>query len=204
MIRELKPAESLPLQKCNIRLHSEIVKILFENKRFIKNIFSNLKGLYGITHLGMVCIDPSQELVAFSTTPNIEYNLFNQKLWLEDHCFNLDCFYKNSSLWWDYQNEKIEKIKLKNNGLTIGMAIYRPINNFDFIYSFATNEKIEGLHQFYSDNLLNLIDVGDYFYKSLRELYSNYSLKHLPPDLNAFNSKATRFNTQPFLRLVQV
>jgi hypothetical protein len=82
------------------------------------------------------------------------------------------------------------------------MTIYRPIGNFSFMYSFATNEKEQGLRQFYIDNLFGLIDMGDYFYKSLRELYSSYSLKHLPPNLNEFSSRATGLSIRPFLRLI--
>ena len=70
------------------------------------------------------------------------------------------------------------------------------------MYSFATDENVKGLRQYYTDNLFGLIDMGDYFYKSLRELYSRYSLKHVPPDLNEFNTKATGLNIRPFLRLV--
>lgn len=203
MMYELKQANCSPGKENQIKLHPEVIEILFENRRLINNVFSNLKGLHGITHMGMACIDPSNELIAFSTTPNIEHNLFNQHLWLEDHCFNLDIENKNSLAWWDYQNEKIEKYKLLNNRFTMGMTIYRPIGDFSFMYSFATNECAKGLHQYYIDNLFGLIDMGDYFYKSLRELYSRYSLKHVPPELNEFISKAVGLNIRPFLRLVQ-
>lgn len=203
MMYELKQVECTPCKKNNITLHPDVIAILFENRRHIKNVFSNLKGLHGITHMGISCIDPAHELIAFSATPNIEYNLFHQNLWLEDPCFAPNATDKNSLLWWDYQNEKIEKIKLRNNHFTTGLSIYRPVENFGFIYSFATDEKVEGLRQFYSDNLFSLIDMGDYFYKSLRELYSSYSLKHVPPHINAFNSKATGLSVRPFLRLVQ-
>lgn len=203
MMYELKQVDCSPIKEHQIKLHPEVIKILFENRRVIKSVFSNLKGLHGITHMGMACIDPSRELIAFSTTPSIEHNLFNQHLWLEDHCFNSDIGDKNSLLWWDYQNEKIEKFKLLNNRFTMGMTIYRPIGDFGFMYSFATDETVKGLRQYYTDNLFGLIDMGDYFYKSLRELYSHYSLKHVPPELNEFNSKATGLNIKPFLRLVR-
>lgn len=203
MMYELKQADCSPIKENLIKLHPEVIEILFENRRLIKNVFSNLKGLHGITHMGMACIDPSNELVAFSTTPNIEHNLFNQHLWLEDNCFNLNIENKNSLAWWNYQNEKIEKYKLLNNRFTMGMTIYRPIGDFSFMYSFATNECVKGLHQYYVDNLFGLIDMGDYFYKSLRELYSRYSLKHVPPELNEFGSKAVGLNTRPLLRLVR-
>ncbi|MFO3122370.1 hypothetical protein SCQ99_14760 [Legionella pneumophila serogroup 1] len=203
MMYELKQVECSPHKEHPIKLHPEVIEILFENSRHIKNVFSKLKGLHGITHMGMVCIDPSRELTAFSTTPSIEYNLFNQDLWLEDHCYHPGIETKNSLIWWDYANEKIERVKLRNNGFTIGMTIYRPIGDFVFLYSFATNERVSGLREYYSENLFSLIDIGDFFYKSLRELYSRYSLKHEPPELDEFNSKASGSNIRPFLRLVR-
>ena len=203
MMYEVKQqVEHVAGQKQKISLHPDAIEILFENRRLIKNVFLNLKGLYGITHMGMACIDPSHELIVFSTTPNIECNLIHQNLWAKDHCYTPDSSQKNALLWWDYQDENIEKIKLKNNRLTLGMTIFRPIGDFFFIYSFATNEAAEGLRQFYNDNLFGLIDMGDYFYKSLRELYSSYALNHVPPQLKEFNSKASALNIKPFLRLV--
>jgi hypothetical protein len=199
---ELKQAEN-SANKNNISLHPEIMEILFENSRYIKNVFSDLKGIHGIAYMGIVCINPIRELLAFSTNPNIEYNLFNQTLWVEDHCFNLNNKDKNSLIKWNYQNETIERIKLKNNHFTIGMSVYRPIGDFDFIYSFATNEKIKGLDKYYQENLFDLIDMGDYFYKSLRNLYGFYNPRYTLPDLKAFNSKAVGVNVKSFLKLVQ-
>jgi len=50
---ELKQVECQSNQKIKIKLHPEATEILFENRRYIKNVFSNLQGLYGITHMGM-------------------------------------------------------------------------------------------------------------------------------------------------------
>ncbi|HAT9646333.1 TPA: hypothetical protein JBD48_01135 [Legionella pneumophila subsp. pneumophila] len=203
MMYELKQVECLPTQKQAVKLHPEVIEILFENRRYVKNAFSNLKGLYGISHMAMTCIDPSQELIAFSTTPNIECNLIHQDLWGNDHCFIPEPEQKNRLIWWDYSCEKIEKIKLKNNQFSFGMTICRPVSNFFLMYSFATQEKGNDLRQCYNENLFGLIDMGDYFYRSLRDLYSSYALKHTPPKLSEFNSKASGLNIKPFLRVVQ-
>lgn len=122
---------------------------------------------------------------------------------MHDACFIPDTTLKNTLLWWDYQSEKIEKIKLGNNHFTLGMTIFRPVGNFCLVYSFATKEKHKGLRQFYNENLFGLIDMGDYFYKSTRDLYSTYTLSHTPPKLNEFNSKASGLSIKPFLRVLQ-
>jgi len=203
MIHELKPLEPLLQQKNNIQLHPEIIEILFENRRYIKNIFSDLNGLYDIAHIGLTCIDPSNECIVFSTTPNVEYNLISQNLWEYDHCFYPDPVEKNTLLWWDDGLEKIAKIKLENNQFTLGMSIVRPVDDFCFIYSFATKETYQDFRRYYSDHLFHLIDIGDYFYKSIRSLYATYNTNYPLPTLSQFNSKEAGRNIRSCLRLVK-
>lgn len=200
---ELKQVECLPTQEQVIKLHPDVLKILFNHRGEIKKAFSNLKGLHGISHMGIACIDPSNELIAFSTTPSIEYNLIHQHLWMHDHCFSPDKAPKNTLLWWDYELDKLEQIKLQNNRFTVGMTIVRPVGQFYLMYSFATQEKHKGLRQYYSENLFGLMDMGDYFFKSIRDVYGVYSQKHAPPQLSEFTSKASGLNIKPFLRVVR-
>lgn len=200
---ELKQVESLPTQEQSIKLHPNAIEILFNHRGEIKKAFSNLKGLHGISHMGIACIDPSNELVAFSTTPSIEYNLMHQNLWMHDHCFAADKGPKNTLLWWDYELEKLGQLKLLNNRFTVGMTICRPVGQFYLVYSFATQEKHKGLRQYYSENLFGLMDMGDYFFKSIRDVYGAYIQKHAPPQLSEFTSKASGLNIKPFLRVVR-
>ena len=203
MILELKLLEPLSQQKNNMTLHPEIIEILFENRRYIKNVFSDLNGLYDIAHIGLTCIDPSQECIVFSTTPNIEYNLIAQNFWLYDHCFYPDPVEKNTLLWWGDEHEKIAKIKLENNRFTLGMSIVRPVHDFCFIYSFATKETYQDFRRYYSEHLFHLIDIGDYFYKSIRSLYATYNRNYTPPPLFQLNSKEAGRNIRSCLRLVK-
>jgi hypothetical protein len=203
MMYESKKLECLSTQKQAITLHPEVIEILFENRPYVKKVFSNLRGLHGITHMAMACIDPSDELMVFSSTPTIEYNLIHQNLWVHDHAFVPEAELKNALLWWDYPHDKLEKIKLKHHHLTVGMTICRPIGDFRLVYSFATDEKYKNLRQYYTENLFGLIDMGDYFYKSLRERYNVYVTKHTPPNLSEFSSKASGLSIKPFLRVVQ-
>ena len=180
MILELKLLEPLSQQKNNMTLHPEIIEILFENRRYIKNVFSDLNGLY-----------------------DIEYNLIAQNFWLYDHCFYPDPVEKNTLLWWGDEHEKIAKIKLENNRFTLGMSIVRPVHDFCFISSFATKETYQDFRRYYSEHLFHLIDIGDYFYKSIRSLYATYNRNYTPPPLFQLNSKEAGRNIRSCLRLVK-
>ena len=117
MTNRLGLVEVSVLAQKQARLHSEIVTILFENRRYIKTIFLDIHGLYEIAHVGLTIIDPSADLVVFSSTPNIEYNLIQQNLWRNDPCFSPSIQNNHELSWWNDHKitSDLEKIKLKNN-----------------------------------------------------------------------------------------
>jgi hypothetical protein len=206
---KLKLVDSFSSNKTQIKLHPEILTILLENRRSIKNVFFDINGLYDISHMGISIIDPAHELIAFSSTPNIEYNLIHQNLWKHDHCFSPCLNNLNRISWWDIyekisdcDREEIEIIKLRNNKFSLGITISRQVNDFCFLYSYATRSKRNDLQEYYESNTFGLIDIGDYFYKSILDIYSSYSIKYKPPELGHLISKVSNVGSQPYLRLV--
>ncbi len=142
-------------------------------------------------------------MVVFSSTPNIEYNLIQQNLWKEDVCFLSSGHISNTLCWWDTGNhESIEKIKLKNNKFSVGMTIARHVDDFCLLYSYAARSKQNDLREYYTANIFGLIDIGDYFYKAMRDIYSSYSVKYTPPMLSSLISKASGMSIKPYLELV--
>ena len=130
MTTELKLLDPVVSKEIQTTLHPKILDILFEYRRDIKNIFLNINGHYDIAHIGITIIDPANEMIAFSSTPNIEYNLIHQHLWKRDHCFSPRPHHNNRISWWDTQIEEVDEIKLKNNKFTVGMTITRQVNGF--------------------------------------------------------------------------
>ena len=208
MIHRLKLVDTLVTKEKNTKLHPEILTILFENRRYIKNIFLDIHGLYEISHIGMTIITPFYEMVSFSSSPNIEYNLIQQNLWKDDSCFSPWMPNKDNFSWWDDHKitgdfEKVEKIKLKNNMFSFGMTICKQVNDFSLLYSYATRATRDDLREYYASHLLGLVDIGDYFYKSLRDIYASYDIKCTPPELNHLNSKMYATTIRPHLTLIR-
>ena len=202
MTTELKLLDTAVSREIQATLHPNILDILFEHRRYIKNVFLNINGLYDIVHIGITIIDPVNEIIAFSSTPNIEYNLIRQNLWKNDLCFTPQLQSNNRLSWWEMQIAEIDNIKLKNNKFTFGMTITRQINDFCLLYSFATRSKKIKLREYYEANIFGLIDIGDYFYKSVLDVYSPYSVKYTPPELGNLISKASVVNNRSYLKLV--
>lgn len=197
MIKKLKLIHSNQEKEGSISLYPGITDVLFEHRRYVKNIFLQIKGHYEIAYFGINIINPSNELVSFSSMPHIEYNLIRQGLWKHDPYFSSKKLSNNILHWWgDVSSEssfsdQINEIKLTSNHFKLGMSLSREIHGFHFIYSFATRSNKKHLKEYYHAQLFGLIDLGDYFCQAILKVYAEYCGNYSLPQLQQFNSKAS-------------
>jgi len=162
-----------------VTLHENIIDILFQHKEEIYIKFNDLLGIFLIDYIAIKIIDPNNELVIFSITPSVEYNLLVQGLWKYDHSFTMN-FQKNNVFYvWEkayyetYFNE-IKSIKEFKHGFTFGFNISKQIDSFHFTYSYATRSKNSKLYHYYHSHVNELSALGDYSYKLIRSIYAKY------------------------------
>jgi len=171
----------------NIRLHTDIINILFSHKKEVSNKFRDIKGLHCLDHIAINIVNPENEVVIFSFTPSIEYNLIIQGLWQYDITFCSNNYEDNTIIWWDKNSSdtdnEIRKIKETDHNFTLGFNINKKINGFKLIYSFATRNKDEYIRQYYTKIKQELVLFGDYCYKLINNLYLLYCSGHEPPVL---------------------
>ena len=184
------------LQDANTKatcIHPNIFDILFKHKSEISRKLSDLKGLYFIDHVALSFINPEREMVIFSTTPSVEFNLLAQGLWQFDKSFNPNSYRDQEILFWDkayshgYHHE-IKRIKETQHHFSLGFNVMRHINQFHFIYSFATRHTESDLHDYYQGLIPALLALGDYGYKQLQPIYQQYS-HHRSPMIEASRVK---------------
>ena len=208
MIKKLKLIHSNQEKEDAVSLYPSIIDALFEHRRYVKNIFLQIKGHYEVAYFGINIINPSNELVSFSSMPHIEYNLIRQGLWKYDTCFSSKKLSKNTLIFWDDMSEdnlfleQIKEIKLTSNHFKLGMTLSREINGFNFLYSYATSSSKKNLKEYYSAQIFGLIDIGDYFCNSVLNVYSEYCGSYSVPQLNQLNSKAPVPSLRSGLKLV--
>lgn len=65
MIERLKLINSTQAKRCSALLHPEVIVILFECRRQMRNIFLKINGLHDVSHFSTSIINPSNELVTF-------------------------------------------------------------------------------------------------------------------------------------------
>lgn len=61
------------------KLHHNILDILYEHRHYVIKLFREVIGFYEINHISLTLRTPLNEVVIFSMTPNIEYNLITQR-----------------------------------------------------------------------------------------------------------------------------
>lgn len=203
MILELKNDK-----KDRIHLHQNILNILFENKIYLKNLFSNVIGLFEVSYVSITIINPDEEAIIFSSMPSIQYNLISKGLWSHDNQ-RLMLKKKGLLVWWDEFHhfddisDQVMNIKKVKNNLTLGMDILRDAaEGFYVIYSFATSNKGENLKDHYLLNHNNLLSVGNYCFKLIRELYEYYYPHYKLPKLGVHAPWKKSHPNSPYLELV--
>jgi len=190
--------------KNNIVLHKNIMEILFKHKHEIFKRFSDIKGVFHIDHIAIKIINPANEMVIFSITPSVEYNLIAQELWRHDHDFLCNNYKLNKLYMWEESYSKryfseIKYIKELKHGFTFGFNIFKKYENFNLIYSFATRSQNNDLRQYYKNHTHEIIELGDYSYKLIHDIYIKYcQLEFAAP----FISDKKSFLKRPYLKLI--
>jgi hypothetical protein len=174
--------DQLTISEC-AKLHPKILDILFEHRREIAIKLSDIIGIHYIDHMAIIISNPKNEIVIFSKTPTIEYNLISSNLWLHDGAFSPQFFKKKSFFWWEeaYNSEyfeKIKNIKEQKHKYKLGFCLVRKINAFYIIYSFATRRAMIDSQSYYLSHKEDLLRMGDYCYRSIRNIYALYTTNH--------------------------
>lgn len=68
-------------------LHPNILEALFKHQSEVTLKLSNVRGLFKLEHVAMTILNPHDEIIVFSSTPAVEYNLIEKKLWQFDASF---------------------------------------------------------------------------------------------------------------------
>jgi len=78
------------------KLHPQALDIQFRHRKEISRRFSDVLGLFNIDHLTILIANPIHEILFFSTTPSIEFNLISSDLWPHDRCSSPIYYKKNT------------------------------------------------------------------------------------------------------------
>ena len=188
----------------NITLHNNTLDILFKHREEVQNRLIDMRGTFLIDHIAIKIINPNNEIVIFSMTPSVEYNLIVQGLWKHDNGFSRNLQNLNKLCLWEdaYSKENFDELKATKefkHGFTFGFYIPKKHGELNLIYSFATRNKNDNLIDYYHHNLEEIAALGDYGYKLIHGIYSKYCY----PDFYAPSITEKRYNpVKSLLKLI--
>ncbi len=160
-------------------LHPNILEALFKHQSEISLKLSNVRGLLKLEHIAMIILNPQDEIIVFSSTPAVEYNLIEKELWRFDASFKPRNYEDGTFFWWEQaypsaHSKMIKEIKELNYGFTLGFCLARKIDKAHIVYSYATRSTDKKLKQYYEQHTKELMAVGDYAYGLLSNIYAKY------------------------------
>lgn len=168
---------TMDLIQRDITLHPELLNTLFAHKSKTRSVFRDVLGLHEINHIAITYVNPKNELITLSSTPSLEFNLFNGPLWQFDHSYAPIWFKQCRHATWQslYAPERYDELyylKQIKPRYPLGISIATMRNNHPVIYSLASATDSESTREIFTHQTAELIQLGHYCMTHLFSLLS--------------------------------
>lgn len=162
-----------------IRFHKNIFEISLFNLQAIKKAYSDILGLQHIVHLSINIIDPTNQIMFLSATPNTGINVCGTNLWRFDSSISPVIYKYHKFYFWDdcYQKKAFWELKIAKelvNGIRCGFIVVEEIDNYCIMYSYGLDqdnveirEQITGMQKYFTE-------MGQYCFKRVSPIYEKY------------------------------
>lgn len=175
-----------------LSLHPEWLAILFAHKSKTRAVFRDVLGLHEVSHIAMSYISPNQSLLTLSSTPSLEYNLFNASLWQFDNTYNPIWFQRCQDAPWQslYMPERYDElyyIKQTKPRYPLGLSMATKLGDGHMIYSIASAIDSNNTQTIFKTQQHELLQLGQYCMQQLQHLLLS-------------NETKTPFLSQPFTK----
>jgi hypothetical protein len=127
-----------------VSLHPNLFKTLFAHQHKVSPVFKDVLGLYDIHHIAISHISNNQ-LLTFSSTPSLEFNLFKSHLWRYDTTYQSNWYRSCTMASWPslYTAEHYDElyyIKQIKHAFPLGLSFTLQQAEGYTIYSIASNK----------------------------------------------------------------
>lgn len=159
-----------------VSLHPGFLNALFALKSPTMNIFRDVLGLHNIHHLSISQVDCDGRLMSFSSTPAMEFNLFNSALWRYDHCYQAQWFTQSSQACWGelYETKHFDELyylKQVKHGYYVTRCLAENIDGEAWIYGMASQNHCWGTEDRFVSEVEEFYKIGQYCADLLRPYF---------------------------------
>ncbi|WP_298622363.1 hypothetical protein [uncultured Legionella sp.] len=160
----------------NLVLHPQHLEVLFAFKSKLSNVFRDVLGIHEIHHIALTRINKKNELMSFSSTPSLEFNLFSSVLWQYDQIYNPKwfklCTQANwQSLYMPARYDELYYLKQIRHAYPIGIALAAKIDDDYVIYSLASHKSCPHTKEHFANQHEDFYKIGQYCSNILNPLF---------------------------------
>lgn len=160
--------------------HPQLLEALFAFRTKVSNVFRDVLGIHEINHIALTQIDSTHKILTFSSTPAMEFNLFNSNLWRFDKSYHPDWFKMCTQANWQslYNLERFDELyylKQVKHHYPLGYSLGARFEENFYIYSFASHRGDKHTEQLFKECYDDFYKIGLYCTNLLSSLFLNYS-----------------------------
>lgn len=160
-------------------LHPEFLEQLFAFKSKVTNVFRDVLGIHEIDHISIARVNKYHQLMALSSTPAMEFNLFTSSLWQYDQSYNPTWFNQGSQAYWQilYQMTRYDElyyIKQIKHNLPLGLSLAAKLGEDSVIYSVASHKSCSHTRDLFATQQEDFYKIGQYCTNLLTPLFSTF------------------------------
>lgn len=156
--------------------HPRHLDMLFAHRSKVASVFRDVLGLHEISHIAIAYVNNRQELLTFSSTPALEFNLFNSKLWRFDKTYHADWYQLGAQAHWEtlYAQARYDElyyIKQLRHRYPLGLSLAAKLVDSHVIYSIASHKECQHTKDLFTYQHENFYKIGQYCANTLLPLF---------------------------------
>jgi hypothetical protein len=156
--------------------HTYLVEALFAHKSRVSKVFRDVLGIHEINHIAITRIDRQGNILVFSSTPAMEFNLFTSKLWKFDKTFHHEWYRQCAQASWQslYSPQRYDELyylRQIRHQLPLGKSLAAVSGEFHYIYSVASQRSCLLTQELFSTHQDSIYKIGQYCTNLLNPLF---------------------------------
>ncbi|RUR12013.1 hypothetical protein [Legionella sp. km772] len=156
--------------------HPHLLETLFAFKKKVSAIFRDVLGIYEIHHISITQVTSQKKFISLSSTPALEFNLFNSALWRYDRSYDPQWFTLNRHDYWSnlYEPARYDELyylKQIKHDYASGISLATRLNEQTLIYSLASQKSCPNTLDAFINLHEDFYKIGHYCFNLLEPLF---------------------------------
>ncbi|MFT4058537.1 MAG: hypothetical protein QM652_03210 [Legionella sp.] len=160
----------------NVRLHPDILEMLFAFKGKVSSVFRDVLGIHEIDHIACTRISKDNQLLTLSSTPSLEFNLFSSPLWRCDKTYKFQWLKLCQHDYWQnlYSHNRYDELyylKQIKHAYPLGISLAAQIEEEYMIYSLASKKSCAHTRDLFATQSEDFYKIGQYCSNRLYSIF---------------------------------